>query len=229
MSPEIHFVGREAEVEVFRQILAKPYGSVRIPLIRGDGGMGKTQLVKRMLEEAKISGRLAPDGPLDLFSTGLRHIDGIQLEIIETVEKLTGLRDAQSPFAEFSEENRNTSEQFNKCIRAFCEKNPLVLAFDTFENLDTVASNWLFETGNEGLQVPGLICIVAGRPEKDNIEKYLADPLVKKLEISGLNLLEAEEFYQEISKEFRKEESLTDPLEDFLAVTGKRKDDESLD
>ncbi len=214
MSPEIHFVGRETELEVFRHILAKPYGEVRIPFVLGDGGIGKTQLVRKMLAEAKASGVLAPEEPLDLFSTDLRHIDGIQLKIIKTIEDLTSLKNEKSPFAEFFAENRNTSEQFNRCIRTFCEKKPLVLAFDTFENLDTVASNWLFESGNEGLLVPGLICIVASRLKKEGIDRYRStqNAFVREIVVSGLTLKEAGEFYQNIVNGLGQVKSLDDLL-----------------
>ncbi|HBI00184.1 MAG TPA: hypothetical protein DDY18_01005 [Flavobacterium sp.] len=220
MSPEINFVGREPELKEIRKIIANPYGDVRIALILGEGGIGKTQLLKRILAEAKNFTRkiLAPVEPLDLFSTELRNIDGIQKKIIETIEELTGLKGKESPFAEYYEENQDTSKQFNKCLRAFCANNkkPLLLAFDTFENLDTVASNWLFETGSEGLQVPGLICIVAGRPEKENLKQYISNPLVKEIKLHGLTLQEAQNLYQRISDETSQE----DLLGDFLLAAG---------
>jgi hypothetical protein len=225
MAQNNNFVGRENELREFRRIIPKSDESVRVLFILGSGGIGKTQLAKRMLEEARSFNMLAPEEPLDLFSTDLRHIDGIQLKIIETIENLTGLKNETSPFAEFFGENANTSEQFNKCLKIFCEKNPLVLTFDTFENLDIVASNWLFESGDEGLQVPGLICVVASRPEKDYLEKYRSNPLVKAILISGLTLQEAEEFYQRISNEFDQVDLLTD----FLAAAGIGQDNESIE
>jgi len=45
-----------------------------------------------MLAEAYADGIFAPTEPLDLFSTDLRYIDGIQLKIIETIENITGLK-----------------------------------------------------------------------------------------------------------------------------------------
>lgn len=226
MAQNNNFVGRENELREFRRIIAKPGESVRVLLILGGGGIGKTQLAKRMLKEARSSNILAPEEPLDLFSTDLRHIDGIQLKIIETIENLTGLKDENSPFAEFFGENANTSEKFNKCLKTFCEKSPIVLTFDTFENLDTVASKWMFASDDEGLQVPGLICIIASRYEKDDLEKYRSNNLlVKEIPISGLTLQESEEFYQRISNEFGQ----TDPLTDFLVAAGISQDNESLE
>ncbi|NOH01853.1 MAG: hypothetical protein HND47_07755 [Chloroflexi bacterium] len=205
MSPKNHktFVGRETELRAFRRMVAKPYGKVRILFVLGSGGIGKTKLIERMLELKEVDklGILMPQNPLDLSTTQLRSIDGIQSKIIEVIETLTGLKEEQSPFAEFFKDNRNTSEQFNRCLREFCKKTPLVLAFDTFEVLGTVASNWLFAEGDEGLQVPGLVCIVAGRSEKENLQRYTVNPLVKPIEISGFTIPEIEDFYQKIVAE----------------------------
>lgn len=205
-----NFVGRESELEELRKITAKPYGKVRILFIEGVGGIGKTKVVEQMLKEVRAAEILAPDYPLDLSVTEYRSIDGIQRKIIQIVETLTGLKDSRSPFAEFQKENQDTSEQFNRCLREFCAKTPLVLAFDTFETLDTVASNWLFAEGNEGLQMPGLICIVAGRPRQDTDILIKKKP-VKRIALSGLSLQEIEEFYGKYSKNVRSNDIL-----DFL-------------
>lgn len=208
------FVGRESELEELRKLSKKPYGKVRVLFIEGVGGIGKTKVVEKMLEDMRESEILAPEYPFDLSVTEHRSIDGIQWKIVETIETLTGLKDSQSPFAEFQKENQDTSEQFNQCLRAFCVKTLLVLAFDTFETLDIVASNWLFAEGNEGLQVPGLICIVAGRPKED-IDSFLEKkPWVKKIALSGLSLPEIEEFYGKYSKNVRSKDTLLDFLLD---------------
>lgn len=210
------FVGRDAELHEFRKLLRGQITRRNIVFVLGGGGIGKTHLVRRMLVDARNAGFYAPVEPLDFFSTDLRYIDGIQLKVIELIENLTDLKGEQSPFAEYYKENQDTSEQFNKCLKAFCEENSLVLAFDTFENLDTVASNWLFEGGNEGLQVPGLICIVAGRPEKENLEKYRSIQNVKQIVLTGLTLPEAEKLYKRISNELGQ----VDLLDEFLVAAG---------
>jgi tetratricopeptide (TPR) repeat protein len=214
------FVGRKAALDAFRRLLGKPYSEKRIALILGGGGIGKTLLVKEMLGKArKKKGVLAPNAPIDLFSTDYRHIDGIQWKIIEIVENLSGLKGKQSPFARYEKGRTDTSDNFYDCLKEFCAEHPLVLAFDTFENLDRVASNWLFKSERGGLQVPGLICIIAGREEgrdKKELDEYRGNPLVKEIPISGFTLEEAEDFYQRIKNEF------PSPLgdDDFLKALG---------
>lgn len=212
-----NFVGRESELKVLRRILAESNSEVRILFILGDGGIGKTKLVERMLVEAGEFGILAPERPVDLSVTEHRSIDGIQWKIVEMIENITNLKGENSPFAEFLKENRSTSEQFHRCLREFCKKTLLVLAFDTFEVLDPVASNWLFSGGNEGLQVPGLLCIVAGRPSKDNLDKYRRsnNKLVEELLISGLTLSETKEFYRQHLLNFKKNDALGDFWKDL--------------
>lgn len=196
------FVGREAELALFREMLKNPHGDKRIMLVLGDGGIGKTYLVREMLGEAKKQGFLAPDEPIDLFSTDYRHIDGIQWRIKQIIEELLDLKKQPSPFADWIRGKTDTSERFYECLKSFCEKTPLVLAFDTFENLDKVASDWLFKGGPDGLQAPGLVCIVAGRDkEREDIATYQNNPLVLKNKIRGFTAKEANKFFLKITNE----------------------------
>ncbi len=198
------FVGRGTELGLFQRMLKEPYGEKRILLLLGGGGIGKTKLLNQMLSIKSEQGILIASEPIDLFSTDYRHIDGIQWKVKEVVEDITGLKDASSPFASWVRGKTDTSEKFYECLKAFCAKQPLVLAFDTFENLDKVASDWLFKGEPDGLQAPGLICVVAGRITKDkedDVAGYRENPLVEAVEIKGFNTKEADEFFSKITKE----------------------------
>jgi tetratricopeptide (TPR) repeat protein len=198
------FVGRKAELGLFQQMLKEPYGDKRILLLLGGGGIGKTKLVNQMLDVKQELGVLIARESIDLFSTDYRHIDGIQWKVKEVIEELAGLKDESSPFVGWVEGKTDTSEKFYECLKAFCAKNPLVLAFDTFENLDRVASDWLIKSEPDGLQVPGLICIVAGRENKgkeDDIAQYRISSLVQEMKIAGFTVKEADDFFLEITNE----------------------------
>jgi hypothetical protein len=106
------FVGRETELALFREMLKAPYGDKRIVLILGEGGIGKTYLVREMLAEAKKQGFFAPEEPIDLFSTDYRHIDGIQWRIKEIIENLPALKEKPDPFADWVGGKSDTSEKF---------------------------------------------------------------------------------------------------------------------
>lgn len=222
-----NFVGREAEIGEFRRALAGGAGRGQILLISGSGGIGKTMLLKRMLTEARSMNVLAPWEPLDFFSTDLRNIDAIQHRLIEIIGNLPGVRDGENPFAEYLKPNQDTGEQFNKCLRAFCERQPLVLAFDTLESLDNLAATWLFAGGTTGLQVPGLLCLIAGRPEAENFEQHRSSPLVREIRLSGLTLAEAQALYRRILNEMGQD----DLLKDLLATAGiqKEKSEEEIE
>jgi tetratricopeptide (TPR) repeat protein len=197
------FVGRENELTLFQQMIEEPYGDKRILLLLGSGGIGKTKLVREMLGMKQEAGILIARDPIDLFSTDYRHIDGIQWKIKDIIEELTELNEDSSPFANWVAGKTDTSENFYECLKTFCAKQPLVLAFDTFESLDRVASAWLFKGEPDGLQVPGLICIVAGRKEEiDDLDVYIQINYVKATFMMGLTLDESEEFYQRIRNEF---------------------------
>jgi tetratricopeptide (TPR) repeat protein len=197
-------VERYKEKGLFRNLLEVPYGDKRIVLILGEGGMGKTFLVRELLEQAGKNNLLAPENPIDLFATEYRNIDGLQWKIKEVIESLPVLAGKPSPFASWIKGETDTSENFYDCLRVFCAEHPLVLAFDTFENLDTVASNWLFNSDPGGLQVSGLICIIAGRTEgreEEELNGYRTNPIVQEIPLSGFTLEEAQEFYQGIVAE----------------------------
>jgi tetratricopeptide (TPR) repeat protein len=214
-----NFVGREFELNELGQLLLNPYGEIRILFILGNGGIGKTTLVNRMLEELKASGFLATREPIDLFCTDYRHIDGIQWKIRDIIEQLTEREGESSPFADWVKGRSDTSEKFYECLKAFCAEHPLVLAFDTFENLDKVTSDWLFKGEPDGLQVPGLICIVAGRDKEiADLETYHKNPLVEEIHVSGFSLEETEEFFWRITDEYKLEK--IDPLDDLLKAAG---------
>ncbi|KAA0262470.1 MAG: ATP-binding protein, partial [Chloroflexi bacterium] len=193
------YVSREVELELFREMLKDRFGDKRIMFILGDGGIGKTYLIRELLEEAKKQGYLAPDEPIDFFSTDYRHIDGIQSRLKGIVDNLAASKGKTSPFADWISGETDTSEKFYEYLKKFCGENPLVLAFDTFENLDKVASDWLFKGEPDGLQSPGLICVMAGRvEEKADIDDYRNNPLVKEAYISGFTHEQTEDFYQKI-------------------------------
>jgi tetratricopeptide (TPR) repeat protein len=198
-------VERNKHKGLFQSLLDAPYGDTRIALILGEGGMGKTFLVRELLEQASEKKMLAPEYPIDLFATEYRNIDGLQLKIKEVVENLAESVGKPSPFVSWIKGETDTSENFYDCLKTFCAGNPLVIAFDTFENLDTVASNWLFNDEKGGLQVPGLICIIAGRTqgrEEEELDGYRTkNPLVQEMPLSGFTLEEAQEFYQGIVAE----------------------------
>lgn len=208
MMPEYNnFVGRKAELDMFQGILDSPHGQNHIVFLWGDGGIGKTRLLRRMLSKANECGVGAAKELIDLFSTDYRHIDGIQGKINEVIKHHTSSLGEPDPFSEFVEGETDTSETFYECLKMFCASHPFVLAFDTFENLDKVAGDWIFKGGPDGLQVPGLICIVAGRDQEiDDIEHYLNNPNVLKMPVSGFTLAEAEEFYQKIADEFNQDD-----------------------
>ena len=191
-------------------------------------------MVREMLDVAKKEFEfLTSDELIDLFSTDYRHIDGIQRKIKDIIENLPELKEKNSPFEDWIKGKTDTSEKFYECLKKFCAKNPLVLAFDTFENLEKVASDWLFKDETDGLQVPGLICIVAGRDkEKIEIDTYRNNPLVTDAYLTGFSDEQAEDFYQKIVEENKVKDSRTqeekDPFDDLLRAAGLPKD-KSLD
>ena len=201
---EHRFVGRETELDSFRHMLRKPRGKQRLKFIWGPGGIGKTWLVQRILDEAANHNELlVPRKLIDMYSTGSRHIEGVIEIIVERLRSLvirgtfTEYDKAKNELEEaravegYSKEDieaklETLTEVFRQCLRQIGNKKSIVLAFDTFEHIqDGPVGKWILS--ENGLQMPGVLCIIASRKPNSS------DP--DQRSISGLTLDEALNFY----------------------------------
>lgn len=194
------FVGRDDELNEFRTILNNESREPRTIFIKGDGGIGKTALLREMLKIARQqAGVLTLDSPdstgedysgaiIDFFDTDNRYEEGVQ----QTLIQLFGAENAES-FAPFNQLNRRSPREFHRCLTQICQEQKLVLAFDTFELVKgEPVAEWLFSQTTDGLLVPGLICIIAGRETPDQ------DMPNTTLSLAGLNSDQAWEFYRRV-------------------------------
>lgn len=191
-----NFVGREKEQEQVTGLLNKPDGSKRVAYFEGVGGIGKTKLIQKILEENRTSKTDKVPRIIDFYSTDNRSIDGVRETIIQYLEE-----QAKDSFSEYHQKQKNTHRTFRKCLQELVKVKPVLLVFDTFELVhnDPLAL-WLFDDSEDGLQMPGLVCLIGSRPpENDNqarIENLIKDtPLVQRIALSGLSYDNAVEFY----------------------------------
>lgn len=188
-SVDDRFVGRKNERDAFRRLLKDPYGANRSFAFHGKGGKGKTWLIRALLADAAEA--RTQDGQqyfvptlIDMSATKHRHIEGVMDAVeerlrtekealfIEYFSRYLQVKDRLAMLRErpdYSEEGLDAQlkivqKTFSEGLRQFAEQQPLVLAFDTLEDVygTSVYNNWLCDSA--GLQVPGVICILAGRP-----------------------------------------------------------------
>lgn len=180
---EDRFVGRENELNAFKKMLDDPFGKHRIMFIWGPGGVGKTWLVQQMLDLAQSNKRnfFVLSSLVDMYSTGSQHIEGVMDAIVERL-KLTEMV-PDGIFVSFDEANKQLQDArnlqgfssegiavrlealqntFRDCLSQLVKKSPVILALDTIEHIHaTSVEEWVMS--DSGLQMPGLICIIAGR------------------------------------------------------------------
>lgn len=209
-----HFVGREAEIQLFNEMLQNPEGPKRILYFVGPGGIGKTKLIQEVLSVALLQ---AEDGTvlipqetntlgetvpvlIDLYATENRTIDGLQRSIIKILGK--------EHFSEFLKPRQDTSMVFRACMHQLCEKITVVLAFDTFELVhDDVVAEWILRSGERDLQMSNLICLIGSRPPKlemSNIISLLQETsifhLTEIMDVPGIDLDDALVLYAQINE-----------------------------
>jgi tetratricopeptide (TPR) repeat protein len=170
------FVGRERERAAFRELL-DPESKQNVLYIHsgGEGGIGKTWLLQKIIGENKANPDILMTDPLiDFYHTENRRTSGVRRSIIDRL--------GEAPFEEF----RKAEEEFNQARRRglsaeavdglrvrmdeqfildCCElaKNKrCVLVFDTFERVQREkVGDWLLNTLAN--RVEGFVFAISGR------------------------------------------------------------------
>lgn len=178
---EGRFVGRAEEIAAFEKVLQNPYGEERQIFVWGPGGIGKTWLVRHLLEVAAQNNQdtLVLPHLIDMYSTGSQHIEGVMDAIVERLERqtdddiFTSYHEAHQELQKARQVRGYSSEgiedklakmqaAFRHCLGKVVVETPVVLALDTFEHVhNTPVEAWV--VSEDGLQMPGLVCIIAGR------------------------------------------------------------------
>jgi len=198
------FVGREDALEAFEALLHER--KQRVLFYQGEGGIGKTWLLRKLITDNKDRQDLLMASELiDLYSTRYHRISGVREAIIEFLgeEHFAHYRQEQRKFLderEKPEEERlaesalrglreRADEQFLKdCQNAYPDRI-VVLLFDTFEQVekDDVGYYILHDLPQA---LPNFILVIASRHPCP-----LSDVLIKRFELGGLKPEESERFF----------------------------------
>ena len=194
------FVGRKTYLKEFNKTLVNPKGKKHVYLICGPGGIGKTWLVNQLLDEARKLESCTTLSLIDMYSTTHQSIEGVmdavverlrseaKIDLVEYEGRREELRRARSrrdyPQGGIQKRLDDVIRAFRSCLAIVADQKTVVLAFDTFEHVqDGTVGQWILN--EDGLQMPGVVCIVASR-------KAFADdaPLLE-----GFTFQEALDFY----------------------------------
>lgn len=138
---------------------------------------------------------------IDMYATRNRYLEGVMESIIEhlglanTLSKypkekerlLQARQETKYPVQSVEAHLSTLAAAFRQELSQFVRHQPVVLAFDTFEHVqDTAIGHWILD--EQGLQMPGLLCLIAGR--KPNPKKP------EQPALGGLDEQQALNFYR---------------------------------
>jgi len=222
---EGRFIGRTAELHTFENMLDNTTDKPWALFIQGPGGIGKTWLIRKMLETAQRTDFLAPDQLVDMYSTDNRHIEGVMDTIVRNLRPIGAYAFTEYDAAkadlecaraikEFSQEGIDEKldaleQSFHSTLKRISQETPIVVAFDTFEHVqDGPVGNWILSDG--GLLMPGVLCLVASRNPSKSIEPTGA---IEDLQLANFSDEEAADLYYGYTSS---EEEKTPELEDYI-------------
>lgn len=217
------FVGRETEIKAFAALLS-PGSTKNVFYVQGDGGIGKTWLLQRLMEEPRDnSGLLITKELIDFYDTRNRRVSGLMRAIMQQLgeEHFTAYKVAEREFEDarardLSEEaidalQQKREREFISDCKGVTENKRPVFFLDTFELVQGESvGNWLLNTLIP--QLREFTFAIAGR-------KPLDTPLdnVEIVELKALQLGEVVDYFRR--KGVTETEAPQELIEKILART----------
>lgn len=232
----IPFVGRQDNLREIDAIAQNPSGRPTIIFVTGDGGIGKTEVLKEVLQrcaEQKPYWHVAMD-VVDVYHPGVRTKFGLAEQIVNVLS-----RDGTASFAGYAEERSTYRRQllsasgagigkkvedmrkrFTEGLEQLCARSTVLFALDTAEKLvyppvkpggEALADDlwdWLCDLLN-GLN--NIVVLVAGRPPIRALQTLAANyPALQlhSLELLPFSLDEYRVYLNELSGHLRRHDRL---------------------
>jgi tetratricopeptide (TPR) repeat protein len=197
------FVGRRTYLEEFHALLRNR--ERRVFFIHGPGGIGKTWLLRKIMEEARLlPDLLVPADLIDMYSTTNHRMDGVQDQVITLLNEVIG----PECFAQFRETRHDLEvsrqqglshdtlhrmqEWLDNAFVQGCERilgaRP-VLFLDTFERVqDDIVGDWVMQKLVPNL--PNFVFVIASRQPREETS------FIRVLELKGFTPEEAGEYFR---------------------------------
>ncbi len=180
------FVGRQRELEAFRQLVTNKENGAWIAYLVGHGGLGKSKLLEEMWQTyCQMCFPDLPDLPIrliDLYEMNCRRVTGVQHRIaqllgeahfqryIDAFAEYARLRSGTLPdsvagWEHLSVKHEDMHKAFIADLRLLPQSQPTVLMFDSVEaSRDTDVWHWLLHSFLPAIRDLNLVLVLASRP-----------------------------------------------------------------
>lgn len=252
-TPEL--VGRRNVLEAFERILRDPSPAPRLVFLHGVGGIGKTRLLKKVLEMARdVENCRVAEEVMDFYHIGLHTPIGLANAIFEILTPpFDSFQAYQSAYqalnrarlsgdvVELEKQREDAIKKFEQDFIQLSAKQRIVLALDTAERVVYGLPGWsdeipLAESWEWLIEhLPtwkNVVIFAAGREEaKPAVEGMKAQKsvTVEEIEVGSFTPDESLQYFNEVAKllEKEKEYQLAERLEKFPPDYKKRAHDYS--
>jgi tetratricopeptide (TPR) repeat protein len=209
------FVGREQQVNTFKECFHNADGGV---YYYGRGGIGKSVLLRKLLEVSRDELGVKDSYIFDLFATKYRSIEGLQNTIMKKLgspEAFSSIYDIDQKLKEAHKKKRDilsysvglSSSLYRRkevlfpfCCNEAAKDRKVVLIFDSFEYVQELdVGKWFLNDFLPFLTSEldtGIIVVLAGRPEP-TVASTPSNIITKELE--GFRGREVKEYFQHVN------------------------------
>jgi tetratricopeptide (TPR) repeat protein len=206
------FIGRDLEFDLVAKLVNEAWGSQRILLLNGPGGIGKSRLLLELLQQQSRVAQLSKCSlivfsPVDFDDVALRSWPTFLKNLADQMspsqfsdyytqhDRYVRLEQQGADWDVIEDHHRYTVEAFIECYNSIVQEKISLLLLDTFEAIQATDLRFLWEIL---ARLVNTVVIIAGR-KVDQLERPLIDlwgnEIVCKKDLPPFSPAESEDYF----------------------------------